>query len=153
MSAPITVNLGTVRTDFDDAFDLARRALDAVECDRVTFVYDGARVFVDTYTVASEAFEQVRPLTDIDTDTDGHLPPVLTLRCPHCGGQVEPVLEYTGYAYSEHRDWAATQCDDCLARWDHDGDPTHGPHRATLSLTLDYRARVAALSTDTGVEA
>lgn len=144
MNPPTTVNLGTVSSDFDAAFDLARRTLDLAECDRVTFVFDGARVFVDVDSTASEVFEQVCPLDGQGVDAEGHLPASMALRCPHCDGILEPVLEYTGYGFSEHRDWVATECDGCLARWDHDGDPMYGPHRATLSMLLDYRARVAA---------
>lgn len=45
------------------------------------------------------------------------------LRCPYCGDEISPDLEYTSMAYSEHRDLVGYECDHyaCDARWDKTG--------------------------------
>lgn len=54
---------------------------------------------------------------------------VLPLVCPYCGkSEIEPTLEYSGYAYSEHRDWTGTECGHCGAEWERDGTPRQGPY-------------------------
>lgn len=77
------------------------------------------------------------------TDANGRVAATNRLACSYCGGTVAPELEYTGHAYSEHRDWVATECDDCGATWDKDGTPTGGPWTHSLSYTLSRRAEAA----------
>jgi len=45
------------------------------------------------------------------------------IRCPYCKSEIETVLEYTGHAYSEHRDLTGFNCDnwECDAEWDKRG--------------------------------
>lgn len=53
--------------------------------------------------------------------------PYPPLTCTACGAQVSPLLEYTGHAYSEHRDHTGYECDECPATWDKWGAPTSAP--------------------------
>lgn len=64
----------------------------------------------------------------------GRAPASMPLRCPYCGdGEIEAILEYTGTAYSEHRDCTGFECEFCLAQWEPDGTPLLGPHMPTLA--------------------
>lgn len=75
------------------------------------------------------------------TDADGYRPATSALRCGYCTvGKIDPILEYSGYAHSEHRDCTGFECDHCGAEWDRDGDPRKGSHAATLA----YEARRTA---------
>lgn len=66
------------------------------------------------------------------------------LGCSYCGGTVAPELEYSGHAYSEHRDWTGTECEGCGATWKTDGTPNEGPWLASLRYELDKRAKEQA---------
>lgn len=48
----------------------------------------------------------------------------MNLRCPWCGAEISPILEYTSGSYSEHRDHNGYECDDCFAQWDRRGNVT-----------------------------
>lgn len=59
----------------------------------------------------------VSPSSDSKTPrSDGGI----ELRCPYCGDEITPDLEYTTMSYSEHRDHVGYECDNwaCDARWD-----------------------------------
>lgn len=47
----------------------------------------------------------------------------MNIVCPFCKGEISPVLEYTGHAYSEHRDFTGYECDEykCGAEWNSRG--------------------------------
>lgn len=51
---------------------------------------------------------------------------MMNIRCPYCGDQISPMLEYTSMHYSEHRDFVGYECDNyqCGAEWDKSGDMT-----------------------------
>jgi hypothetical protein len=58
--------------------------------------------------------------------TDAQAAKTPPLRCPVCGDELSPVLEYTGVAHSEHRDFTGYECDNyrCGAAWDARGNVT-----------------------------
>jgi hypothetical protein len=57
------------------------------------------------------------------------------LRCPVCGDTLSPVLEYTGSAFSEHRDFLGYECDayDCGASWDGQGAVTRESRKVSVA--------------------
>lgn len=60
----------------------------------------------------------------------------LSLGCPYCGGELSPVLAYANYDST----FVGTECDQCLAEWDKEGESSKGPSAVAIAHAVEIAA-------------